>query len=284
MGLEISRPSVTHTSSQLTCETSLQRTSSSPRPTTRSKSTQKRQVEPPLSSKTLLSSDCCILLSRISTICHEFHRPTVGPRRFRHEHVHAQVPATRGRRPHFCDVIAGCRGDADGQGATTAGQTRARTDLPHRDQDIEREPTSKSQDALFCVSNAALPTFCLYVELSERLQHWPHPISALHGCNAAVLSVLTCVEINFPFSHFFFLFNSTNLQLNPFKTGGCSVANLLCINICVNKTILLWLWAFVHVCCFESRCCMFIKGPVLKFLKDSIVLQTPFALFKIHSK
>lgn len=74
---------------------------------------------------------------RVTSIA--FFCPTVSPGRFGDEHFHSQVPATRGRGPHLRDIVSGRRGDADSQGTATPCQTRARTDLPHGDQDIERD-------------------------------------------------------------------------------------------------------------------------------------------------
>lgn len=62
---------------------------------------------------------------------------TAGTGWLRDEHLHAQVSATGGRGPHLSDVISGCRGDPHSQGTATPGQTRARTDLPHGDQDLK---------------------------------------------------------------------------------------------------------------------------------------------------
>lgn len=45
--------------------------------------------------------------------------------------------------------------------------------------------------SLFCVFDAVFPTFCLYVKLSESLQQWQQPISALHDCNSSLFQCYT---------------------------------------------------------------------------------------------
>ena len=106
---------------------------------------------------------------------------TAGPGRFGDEHFHTQVSTTWGRGPHLGDIITGRRGDPNSQGTATPGQTRARTDLPHGDQDLERDAPSHHKP---------LTTFFFlwfYVTSSISCLHRSH--STLNTQKSAVCSI-----------------------------------------------------------------------------------------------
>lgn len=94
---------------------------------------------------------------------------TVSPGWFCDEHFHTQVPATRGCGPHFCDIITGRWGHPYSQGTETPCQTWARTDLPHRDQDLERDLLIKNHSSFLCFYASS----CLYLNhtLNTRRVH-----------------------------------------------------------------------------------------------------------------
>lgn len=141
---------------------------------------------------------CHNALSHILTLA-------VGARWFGHEHFHAQVPAARRRGPHLSDIIAGHRGDPDSHGAATPGQTRARTDLPHRDQDL-KSPLCVCRTPDVLCSRATSWTSCLHFNhstLNAQQRELPPPVlcatrrilpPSLERC----LLLLICIGVTSP--------------------------------------------------------------------------------------
>lgn len=167
------------------CETSPPKTSSSPHPTTRLKSAQKRyefEIVRLLRWKTDYTHPISWVTRHIVTVVPSV---AVSARWFGDEHFYAQVPTPWRCGPHLRDIITGLRWDLDGQGATAPSQTWPCTDLSHRDQDLGALIRNPFQ--WLCHS------FCfLYFIVSTR--RWQKHASSHSDCS---FSVAPRVTINF---------------------------------------------------------------------------------------
>lgn len=114
---------------------------------------------------------------------------TVGPGWFSDEHFYTQVPNTWGRGPHLSDIITGRRGDSNSQGAASPGQTRARTDLPLRDQDLERDPLSHHKPLTLLCFYATSCISCLH---SNHSTPNTQSVGTMCSINHATLSLSDC--------------------------------------------------------------------------------------------
>lgn len=140
---------------------------------------------------------CHNALSHILTLA-------VGARWFGHEHFHAQVPAARRRGPHLSDIIAGHRGDPDSHGAATPGQTRARTDLPHRDQDL-KSPLCVCRTPDVLCSRATSWTSCLHFNhstLNAQQRELPPPCALCNTAHSPSVTGAMPVAAHLHRSHF----------------------------------------------------------------------------------